>query len=89
MLRVLEGENLVKGTTRDEKVRENLSKNEQLCQMLLVGEAKLRLDRFRGAELRPNWFRGGAGTKACLPEWDLERTGRGNLKTASSHHFWG
>lgn len=36
MLRVLEGENLVKGTTRDEKVRENLSKNEQLCQMLLV-----------------------------------------------------
>ena len=79
MLRVLEGENLVKGTTRDENVRENLSKNEQLCQMLLVGEAKLR----------PNWFRGAAGTKACLPEWDLERTGRGNLKTASSHHFWG
>ena len=72
MLRVLEGENLVKGTTRDEKVRENLSKNEQLCQMLLVGEARVA-----------------ARTKACLPEWDLERTGRGNLKTASSHHSFG
>ena len=57
--------------------------------MLLVGEAKLRLDRFPGAKLRPNWFRGVAGTKAGLPEWDLERMGKGNLKTASSHLSFG
>ena len=57
--------------------------------MLLVGEAKLRLDRFPGAKLRPNWFRGVAGTKAGLPEWDLERMGKGNLRTASSHLSFG